>query len=455
MNIVNWKYIGLLLLCLCSGCVTPDVSYHYDPSKIDLECHGSCKSSDGYHLGIVEFDDQGYYHNRLQRDEVFNWLKSLLGPDEDAIILSYTHGWFHNANESEEGNLQEFRRVLSNLVKQEQALTESINAKRIKGLDRATARKVIGIYTGWRGESLNTRGIKLASFWERKKIAQLIGARDGKDYFSSLSAIKANNGGKDTRLVILGHSFGGLLVHSATTGLVIDRFNQSIEGDNVIVSGLGDLIVLVNPAFEALDIGNLTQKANTRNYDTQQRPLYIVLSSEKDKATNLPFRFGRFFTTFFDNYRNDLKSDWGTAIERQQADKTALGHYEKFRTHILEPLEITDDVTKIGWLSNGADPNSPLFENLCRMWRDWQDPNNDSLRIDPGTGDFFQLKHIAGKKQSPFLFVSVDETILPGHSIDDAEKLLSFVGQMVVFRAASNESLSQCSDSLFPILPIQ
>ena len=459
--------VALLFTALIAGCsTTADIAYHFDVNSSEV-CSKSCKEESfeigptgeslKYYLGIVEFDDQGLYHHRLQRNAVLDWLQGLL-TDDDAVIISYSHGWTHNAAPGASGDLVKFREVLQNQVLAEKQLTDAINYGREDG-QKINARKVIGLYTGWRGSVYNNRYLDKMSFWNRKKTAQLVGLRDAKDYFSGVDSIVRNHQGDgSTRLIITGHSFGALLVHSAITGQVISDLNFqsaktdaeiSKDGDYVIppYNIYGDQVILINPAFEAMDISNLVRRASEIEYSQEQRPLYLLMSSESDSATGYWFKIGRFFSTFFRNYNDNSNEYFEDSAERKKADRTAIGSYAEYMPYRLELVE-ESDFSGVQWVHSDLS-DSPLFEDLCEMWRSWRSEDKAAhLEIRTDSGQKYSLRHRgAGDQQikTPFVFATVDPDILDGHGLSDGDRLWAIINRLVVFGSAAQENLNQCS----------
>jgi len=108
-----------------------------------------------------------------------------------------------------------------------------------------------------------------------------------------------------SRLVVVGHSFGGAVVYSATTQILASRFVDSRAGKGYVdtAKGFGDLVVLLNPAFEALSYAPSYDLAQARcSYFDNQVPRLVILTSETDYATKLAFPAGQAFSTFFETH---------------------------------------------------------------------------------------------------------------------------------------------------------
>jgi len=113
---------------------------------------------------------------------------------------------------------------------------------------------IVGVYMGWHGRSLPSF-LDYLTFWDRKGAAQRVGTGDVVELLSRLNAIwnDANSGGHYTGLVTIGHSFGGHVTLSAVSSILRNRIVAATPqpGPAEVISGFGDLVVLVNPAAEA------------------------------------------------------------------------------------------------------------------------------------------------------------------------------------------------------------
>jgi hypothetical protein len=91
-----------------------------------------------YSLAVIKFDDQGWYHDLNQRDDLNRYLDC--NRNEDLLIMVLIHGWKHNAA-PDDANLRSFRAVLKDA--------------RLSENRRPTPRQILGVYLSWRGLSLS------------------------------------------------------------------------------------------------------------------------------------------------------------------------------------------------------------------------------------------------------------------------------------------------------------
>ncbi len=190
-----------------------------------------------FDVGIVEFNEHGNVWSSEQRDQVLRNVRQI-AETTGATIVVYVHGWHHSARWNDT-NLVSFRRVLRALARQPVGMSCTI-----PGPKRS---HVVGVYIGWRGESLPVPGANLFTIWSRKKVAQRIGgaatdweerqARYQNTQFAELllalnkihdDANRIAVAGKRpfTSLVITGHSLGGAMLLSTMQRVV---FNATID----------------------------------------------------------------------------------------------------------------------------------------------------------------------------------------------------------------------------------
>ena len=291
-----------------------------------------------FDLGVIELSDDGHVSDLIQEEKVLQRLREVAlggsGKSVDvtkspgAVVVTFVHGWHHRAKVCD-NNLACFRRVL-------QALSQS------------DKRPVFGVYIGWRGESLHGKASVL-TFYGRKRTAHNIGHEGGREVLLKLDEAYRNlndtikNGSKHpVTMVTAGHSFGGALVYSAVEGALV-RELRNLEapgsvhavgkravkcGDQTvrpIRPGIGDLVVLVNPAFEARRYDYFAADLTTPgNYSKNQLPVLLTIASEGDSAVKVAFPAGRilYFSVFPWRYHGP-------------SDVIGAGHYDPQTTHDL------------------------------------------------------------------------------------------------------------------------
>jgi hypothetical protein len=294
-------------------------------------------------VGVIELSDDGHLKDVRQRDEVFRELKRVaregdaeVKETKGAVVVTFVHGWHHRAKVCDE-NLSCFRRAMEGLVMR-------------KG-ERANQGPVFGLYVGWRGESLRGQAGTL-TFYERKNTAQHVGALGGRELLLELNQIqrdldrevRESTGGKSfVNMVTVGHSFGGALVYSAMESLKVSEYAANAvsndadrhgvgypacDGKSVkpVRAGIGDLVILVNPAFEAWRYRYFAEDLTKAGaYSPDQRPVLMTVASEADQAVGVAFPAGRFFWLLWH------PASWS----RASAEITGLGHYAPYTTHKL------------------------------------------------------------------------------------------------------------------------
>lgn len=308
---------SLLFLLLIQGCVGVE-PYHTTPSAAESESGFkkepiqdvdvlNCEPTSTCLL-FAEYDGFGRMFNRSQLSQIVKTANGVAS--REGTIVVFVHGWHHNAK-SDDKNLDSFKLLLQ-------------NARKVQETDES----ILGIYVGWPGESVTLEPFSTLTFWERKNTAHSVGNGEIFELFSQLSRIRQQN--PKAKLVIIGHSFGGAVSYTALANKITEQILQD-PPRNSLGAGASppwDLLVLVNPAFEAMRVRSQMAAARSRNYADTQIPHVVFITTEADAATRLAFKAGRFFSTFFDRYADDDGS--GSAL-----NNTAIGHYEPYVTHQL------------------------------------------------------------------------------------------------------------------------
>lgn len=275
-------------------------------------------ASPEYALAFVEVDEQGVLHDREQMRRALEYIRT----QQDSYVIVYVHGWHHTAKH-DDSNVLRFQERL--------AFTKQ----------RYPSRNIVGIYVGWRGESVPITGLNILTFWDRKTVSEEVGRNSLTEFFLRLEeAVRQTPHGV---LLTVGHSFGASVVFNSVHQLMLERLVRSAGRE---VRGYGDLVVLVNPAIEAMRFTQLRDAAQVfqheRGFVSTQGPVMIVAASDGDWAAGQAFPVGRMLSTSLETHRRFQpphrrlpigENGW---LDEGLLDVRAIGHAEPYTTHRLE-----------------------------------------------------------------------------------------------------------------------
>jgi hypothetical protein len=413
--------------------------------------------TDSYIAGFVEFDDEGKLFEP-QQEEVLLRRMVQEAASQDLCIVVFVHGWKHSVK-PDDTNVVDFHNLLELLAKAEMQLPAVIR------------RKVVGIYVGWRGLSADATFIdRNLSFWARKNAAHRVSEGSVRSLLGKVKALRdlvntqpgraAGREHRSTRMITIGHSFGGLIVYSALAQYFIDRaaasemrarfFQQAAATDHPQekadpreISGYGDIVLIINPAIEAMRYEPIRQlmdeqrvsSLGPRRFARFQNPIFIEATSrgtgpsDGDWATGFVFPLGRFLNTMFESTRTDPRTG---ESERQQI-LTALGHYGPFWTH--EMTTSRRDLPRPQRL--GAEVPAPDMRNQCRQLRAFEAEFRQDGYLRPGWRREYLggaiLTHTAVGRfdpNSPFWIIKVSPEIILDHNDIAAPVFVGFVQQL-------------------------
>jgi hypothetical protein len=402
-----------------------------NPAQTGANCTNAViESTPDYKLGFVEFDDQGWFWDTNQLSAVEQMIRTEAGigqtnDTQGIVIVVFVHGWKNNAATNND-NVEMFRQTLKQLGAAEMIQTNH------------AARKVVGVYAGWRGLSATLEPFKELSFWDRKNTAHKVGGYGAMtELLVELESLQqasndllATNAPR-TELIIVGHSFGGGAVYSAISEIVTERFVDTVKRGQPL-KPLGDQVILLNPAFEASRHYDLNQMAvSIAQYPTNQRPVLSIFTSKGDWATHYAFPIGRFFSTIFEKHRDELQ---------KQANRDAVGWFQPFITHDLnyntnaEAMASGNSTLNVTTKKHELHSPSQLqasINNVHAQRMKWH-PNN------PTAATYYFDDSILKPRGNyrpgdPFLIVSVDKKIMKDHSDIGNPVLINFLGEYILF----------------------
>jgi len=292
--------------------------------KYSVETHPT------FDVAFVEFDDQGRLWDLEQVESMKRALASAVQRADGAGvgIIAFAHGWEHDARVCDEF-VACFRTFLDAIAADTGAAAAAAGVG---------APRIVGVYLGWRGRSVVLPVATQLTFWPRKRTAERIGAGELVEVLEYLDLFthRENDEGRLASLSIMGHSFGGTMVYSALSSTLKARLVDALERhahaptEENLVHGFGDLVLLINPAFEASAFAPLHELADALGTcSPRQAPVLVVIGSENDTPNRVWFRTGRWVQTFM---QSTGPRSGGPLLT------TAVGSYDPFITHRVESV---------------------------------------------------------------------------------------------------------------------
>ena len=215
-------------------------------------------------------------------------------------------------------------------------LSETVDYERTRASAGVAARPVLGVFVGWRGKSAFGLGdvIADATFWERQAAGQRVAVGSVRECSAGSpyrNRQKKNLG--NPLLVIVGHSFGGMIVFSALAQSLIQAASAPAGG---VTPEFADLVLLVNPAIEGarfIPIYDLVTSPAFKTRTTRRLPIFICAQAENDQPVGTVFPLGSIGHAVTEATIGDLEK-WCVTH--------ALGFVPGFRTHALAGLRATN-----------------------------------------------------------------------------------------------------------------
>ncbi|WP_192560678.1 hypothetical protein [Pseudomonas allokribbensis] len=368
-------------------------------------------------INFVEFDEFGNAFSRQQLNAGVSAASDTANKKGDVVV--YIHGWHHSSRPGDE-DVDNFQKL--------------INRANLTG----KGRKTVGMYLSWRGDSIDTDtplvgfSSYVLTFWDRKSTAQNIGAGGGvSELLRKLSNIREEN--PESRLVIIGHSFGGAILYSSIYQTLGDQIRRDAKGGGgAKMLSVADLVVLVNPAFEAMRLKPLFDMARSYDYSAETRPSLVIVTTTADWATKTTFPLGRTFGTLFQYHPNH---------DYWNLDTTAVGQYEPFITHqlIVKECEPQDQQPS---LLKALNPNRTyciparkgvdgLVDVPSMLWTRCEEPGDCEKVI----GDKYLKRGAVEQGYMPYRFpianIRTDVSVMKGHTDIWNDRMSNFLYELL------------------------
>ncbi len=204
-----------------------------------------------------------------------------------------------------------------------------------------------------------------------------------------------------------------------------------------MVLGYGDLVVLVNPAIEAMRYEPLRLLVDERywhdpdrgRYAPRQPPVFVQVTSvgatafQGDWATGVAFPIGRALNSLLEPKRDDAAS----GESELDLALTAMGHHEAFWTH-----ELTVAAGRTALVADGgtvADCRSFLaFRHSAEASPGYLRPG--WTRVYDSGAELRDLANPRFNPNTPFWMVRASPRVIPDHNAIESPVFVNFVAQL-------------------------
>jgi hypothetical protein len=282
-----------------------------------------------YWLNVLEFNENGRLADPNQLDSAEATIRAVAARQEPLVLVLFIHGWHHNAKATDD-NLMSFENVLAQVT------------------ERTSGNNVVGIYIGWRGESLALKpnALRVLSYFNRRDAADRMASsvqladtllRLGFDartaYKEAWPVTRPGPAPSAPMIILTGHSFGGRILEHAVVPSILTSVHERHEINRLRPF---NLIVLLNPAASALGTMDLIDVMRSAKDD--KRPFLINVTSTADFATSKIFPISQILSGNHGPYLIFHDPDSSLHGEQRLSTHTA-GHLGPFQSHTIVPLD--------------------------------------------------------------------------------------------------------------------
>jgi len=309
------------------------------------------------------------------------------------FVVLYIHGWKHGGEDDDYANFAALIKRFANHP------------------TNADEKQVLGVYVDWNADSkvlpFDRFPFDNLTFWSKQRVADRI-AQSGvtTKIISSISSVmsESDSEGRDpatNQFITIGHSFGARILFSATNQSLIYDTEKAHPGSRHgyyrKISGIANMVILLNPAFETARYTALDSFIRTQeHFANDQLPLLLSVSSDGDWATQIFFPLGQ----LLDHYRSPPEKLLPFTLRRlldhytSGSEITSLGNYPEYQTH----SPVREHSPACGLRTRNRLSESFVANRLCLA--------RDQVRYHNGIM----------QPRNPFLIARTDKSIISGHT---------------------------------------
>lgn len=285
-----------------------------------------------FYKAWLEYNDAGKPFSPDQKNAILTKLEELKKNKKPVLVVTFIHGWHNNADDSRTGSEEDW--LKKNSVKFDNFIARHADQMRRLYEQRGIRDipTVLGVYVGWRGDSLTTAGLNFLTIGNRAAAADRLGSdRKGQNLYADLKAIADAARGVDaeSRMLVVGHSLGGRVLSRLFLDDIVKGAKEPL--------GPNTLAVAIEPAIGA----DCFDDAFKATRDPLDKPAFISITSEHDGALSTVYKWGGSF----------LVKDCNPA---SHASGVTIGNHHDYLTHritfthkkegsLVKPIKLPED----------------------------------------------------------------------------------------------------------------
>jgi hypothetical protein len=310
------------------------------------------KPNHRFDLSYIEFDEKGDYWDRQQLGWTVQAIKRAAAAN-DVVLVVYVHGWQNDASDLRGHDVAKFHCLLEHLSQADEG-----------------RHRFFGVYVAWRGKSvpggdgvfpsgspldLIAKGLFFVphelSFYGRKNAAtRVAGLPVTEAIFQCVASTRraARESGHQSRTILIGHSFGALLLEKALAQTLAAKV---ISEDSENFTAPADFVVLLNSAGESIYAKEMIDmlrriRPSRKGGDeiSAEHPLIVSITSKADWATGILFPVGTQLSNATGHFRRYNWDDrYGTSssnnVSQREYFTQTPGHNTRLISHTAEAIE--------------------------------------------------------------------------------------------------------------------
>jgi hypothetical protein len=382
--------------------------------KSQLHRPQNIEPHDGYTMAFVEFDDQGEPWAPSQLERTIDLIERANRDGKRSVVALFVHGWQNDASKREDrkkdNNVEGFQRLLA-------------SARKMMDQDPTIGSDVslIGVYLGWRGKSTNVKLLKPLTFYSRRGAGQRVAGLATTE--AIIRVMHAANAKPESGSLVIGHSFGGMIVELALMQALV---GYTVAGDESITP-LADLVMLVNPASQSMVAKNMVSVLERNKLQSYRKtadgnlissPFIVSVTSTADTATGNLYPFALGIKGATKKFRGYGGTDCSPAKSQKEFYKTTAGHNHALHSHVVTSEPMTDEERE-------SNPPMILEESI--------NPENGERRHRfPGEADWFTMERLPlSLNDTPYWIMSVPPELIPDHTKIFTVNMLQLIRALV------------------------